>query len=776
MPLKEYVQRQYGDVATKCVRQISKLEDKYIRVCNNLTFLMRCRDSEIVPHGLKLKGPVNSNAANKILLQASKSLVRERIQHHRNTKHRLLQDIGASHLTLNHLVTTEDFNSIRKAQTSTNQASEERIKHRHLKKFEQLKKDNVTTKKTDTTMLKTDFLTKTVVNLSSKDLTNDQISLLSKGLKFAPSWTPRNHDVFIANIEKGLCQLAPGGKVDFLRHQIANLIIKSTTKKNSHNITKGETKAIQELKNDKSITIIPADKGKSTVVMNTDEYNSTVNQLLNDATTYRKIRKNPTTTLEKQLNDKLKELCDSQQLTKDLSYQLKPNHPRPPYARATIKTHKNPIKARLLVCSRDSVFYNVAKHMSKLLAPLGTSSTSFIKDSGGFCNTIRDLNRPGKIVSYDVVDLFTNVPRQEAIEVLRTRLNELEAPLETKLSTDSILDLVTMCLDSTFFTWGDDIYKQVNGLPMGSPLSPLISEIFMTEFENCALRTSPITPIIWLRKVDDTFVVLDENDEPMSLLEHLNKQHPRIKFTIETEKENTLPFLDVQVIKVNNQMKTKIYRKPTHTDQYINYNSSHPHYIKRALISTLARRAINICEPEFLQNELDHLRHVFCNLNNYPPLLVKKQINETIKTTSKDYQKPEKSPIRITLPFYGNLTYRVSNLLKKSNIDTTFSVPTTLKQILKANGKLQPILPTQPKGVVYQVVCSCKATYIEETKRPIDKRITEHKSKAATNNSAIAEHLQNHPQHRVKWNEVQILTANQQNKKTRKILEAINIR
>ncbi|XP_046558813.1 uncharacterized protein LOC124267868 [Haliotis rubra] len=298
-------------------------------------------------------------------------------------------------------------------------------------------------------------------------VSNQQVNALAKGLKFALTPPRINSDLFIANIEKGLQQLAPGGKVDYLRHQISNILYKAQPQK--PNITPSEKQAIKQLKQDPDIVIAPADKGKATVVLDKDHFNTMVDNLLDDTATYKKINKDPTTKLNRQHKSTLKLLHDKFELSTDLYRKLSVSHPQPPYARATVKIHKNPVKTRLLVCSRDTVFYNTAQHLTKVLAPLGKSANSFINDSTDFCSKIRDISNPGPIISYDVVDLFTNVPREEALQALRHRIDKLQQPLNTSLSTDSIISLTSTCINSTYFTWGDEIYEQIHGLPMGSP-------------------------------------------------------------------------------------------------------------------------------------------------------------------------------------------------------------------------------------------------------------------------------------------------------------------
>ncbi|XP_046544213.1 uncharacterized protein LOC124254335 [Haliotis rubra] len=197
------------------------------------------------------------------------------------------------------------------------------------------------------------------------------------------------------------------------------------------------------------------------------------------------------------------------------------------------------------IITRDNVFYSTAQHLTEILAPLGKTADSFISDSTDFCTKLLKITEADQILSYDVVDLFTSVPIDETLQILRRRISELETPLDTNLTADSIIALTSACITSTYFTWGDDYYEQISGLPMGSPLSPVLTEHYMTSFEQQALSTSTNKPTCWYRKVDDTLVILCQDQDPAALLQHLNQQHPWVQFTVETESNGQLPFLDV---------------------------------------------------------------------------------------------------------------------------------------------------------------------------------------------------------------------------------------
>ena len=106
---------------------------------------------------------------------------------------------------------------------------------------------------------------------------------------------------------------------------------------------------------------------------------------------------------------------------------------------------------------------------------------------------------------------------------------------------------------------------------MGSPVhvSPIVANLYMEHFEQQALSTTPVPPSIWFRNVDDTFSKLKVYDIDQ-FTDHLNSLDPNIKFASKQEQEGHLPFLDTCVnILDDGSIRVTVYRKPTHTDQYI---------------------------------------------------------------------------------------------------------------------------------------------------------------------------------------------------------------
>ena len=122
----------------------------------------------------------------------------------------------------------------------------------------------------------------------------------------------------------------------------------------------------------------------------------------------------------------------------------------------------------------------------------------------------------------------------------------------------------------------------------------------------------------WKRYVDDIFSIIPKGKRDI-LLNYLNSIDPHIKFTVEQPNaEGAIPFLDTFPQPKGENISVSVYRKPTHMDRYLDFNSSHPISAKKAVVRALMDRAENVCSnPDILVKEIEHLGKVLC-YNNYP--------------------------------------------------------------------------------------------------------------------------------------------------------------
>ena len=146
---------------------------------------------------------------------------------------------------------------------------------------------------------------------------------------------------------------------------------------------------------------------------------------------------------------------------------------------------------------------------------------------------------------------------------------------------------------------------------MGSPVSAVIANLYMESFEEQAITTSSYKPTIWKRYVDDTYTILDRGNVD-DFLQHLNNPQPSIRFTMETENNNKLAFLDTAVSREpDGRLTTSVYRKPTHTDQYLAYDSHHPQSVKCGIVKCLYERAKRLVTKPSVISEEKNTCHLF---------------------------------------------------------------------------------------------------------------------------------------------------------------------
>ena len=200
---------------------------------------------------------------------------------------------------------------------------------------------------------------------------------------------------------------------------------------------------------------------------------------------------------------------------------------------------------------------------------------------------------------------------------------------------------------------------------MGLPVSPITANIYMEYFGSLAIPSSQTLIKWWSRYVDNVHSAT-RKDQVNKLQEHLKSLDPHIKFTIELPGTDGLPFLDTLTKCTLNSIESTVYRKTTHTDRSLDYNSIHLISAKLSVIHTLIHRAKQVCStPEFLAKEMDHIHKVL--QDNYYPT----QFCQQGKHQQKSNKKPNPSTVkfiegaRVVIPYIKGLSEQDKHTLAK---------------------------------------------------------------------------------------------------------------
>ena len=272
------------------------------------------------------------------------------------------------------------------------------------------------------------------------------------------------------------------------------------------------------------------------------------------------------------------------------------------------------------------------------------------------------------------------------------------------------------------------MYRQKDGVSMGSVLGPTMANIFVG-FHEERLLSGPIKPLVHFRYVDDTFCLFNNQTEANTFFSLLNGMHPALKYTYEGECDSSLAFLDVLVTKTSSSYHTSIYRKPTFTGLYTRWDSFCPKKRKINLIWTLAHRALMICSKLKLDEELETITDILSK-NGYPLDVIRSTIQKKLTEFSRIKEnKVAKCPIYLRLPWLGRVSEKFAKQISSAvhgcyfaaNVRVVFSTRTLLPSSRK-----DVLPPHHNSNVIYNFECGCGANYLGRTTLRLDGRIQQH--------------------------------------------------
>lgn len=628
------------------------------------------------------------------------------------------------------------------------------------------------------------------VNKTNIEFSDENKWLLSLGSKFSLPVNNKNFSTvnLIADIEQWVQTLDDDREKEIIRSKITNRIL--TYKRATRNNLKEkfilrvyeDTKQLLRKYKDK-IVVTKSDKGNKTVVIYKEDYRREMNKLLDDKTTYKTIRNDPTQKLQRMNNKLIMELYKEEYITKYEKIKLTSNAATAPRLYGLPKIHKPNVPLRPISSSIEVPCYNLSKYIGNILKNIILEKYN-IKNSVELKKKLENVNlEDGEIlISLDVVSLFTNIPIHLAIKNIMDQWNTLQK--FTKIPRTQFLKILKFCLnDNNYFIYDETFYNQTYGMPMGNPLSPTIADIVLDallEQTTNDLKKQGVNLKLLTKYVDDLFAIIKEEDEEL-ILKTFNNYHNKIKFTIEKEENQSIPYLDMRLFRDNNMIITDWYTKSIASGRLINYHSTQPTQQKTNTAKNMIEKVLKISDDKFKDKNINKIREILLN-NCYPIHIINNLIQKTILGKTTDKIDTSGNPKKFyCLSYIPKLTEskQIREIIHDKEVTLAYKANKTTQELFtKTKTKIEK---EDLSSVVYQISCQgktdehCNKVYIGTTKRSLQTRIAEHETDIRKNKhtTALAQHCFEHG-HNADLTNVKILDKERKENK-RYILESLRI-
>lgn len=553
------------------------------------------------------------------------------------------------------------------------------------------------------------------------------------------NWSPPEHRIHSDILNK----------IDEMIDEINKLKVK----KEYPNLKTSELRALKKLKKNMHIIIKPSDKSSATVIMNKEDYIFEANRQLNNKKHYRKINGPIYHQTSKKIRSIINNLEQEEYLTEKQVEYLSPEiEPRPRYFYMLPKIHKSPDKwtvpnkippGRPIVSDCSSESYAISEYIDHHLAPLATSHPSYVKDTQDFVSKISELKIPkdAKLITLDVDSLYTNINNNDGIKAVANMLKNnpgLNRP------DKQLLELLELSLLNNDFIFNGQWYLQIFGTAMGKKFAPNYANIFMAEWEQEALDKCDKKPLLYLRYLDDIFIIWTHSDEDFqSFFRTLNEHHDSIKLKSSVS-DSSIDFLDVTVFKgprfqKENILDTKVFFKPTDTHQLLQKASFHPKHTFSGIVKSQFLRYNRICN-----NKADFEEACSILISSLRKRGYSKRFLRTIKSNTLKQIQDELN--RGPLASKGQ-----ANPCGKSRCKTCPHVTTTSEFqsfSTKQKFEIKQNLNCESHNIIYLITCTkCGIQYVGKTETSLAIRFSRHKNTIIGNkDKPVAIHF-NQPDH-----------------------------
>ena len=517
--IAEIIRKRYGSDTMKQLRKFEKLDYKVRKNQGDLEFLKLCQENGLTPKFLNFKLTNRNLRYSNSYKQCQSLFLKEEIKNKVSILARQKKEFDKVKSAIQSKVSILDFAHVSCLILVGNDSKLSKVRDVHNKKLHNLGLEN---------RYECHDPDKVIFNYSSYKLSDLEKRLLAKGLNYALPPIKLNYGNYMTPFELFYREIRKLSIEDHEQEKVKTEIKKEAYSSfdnynfwNELNISKEEFLALKGLSGNKDVILQKADKGNSVVLVNKADYTKRMKELLSDASKFKEIAVEPGKEInllpqhEGKLIEFLKRVKSS--VTTDLYKHLYPQGSQPGIMCGLSKIHKPLVngfpKLRPILSAINTGTYKWAKFFVPLLKPF-TFNNYTVKDSFDFAKDITQQSSKLFMASLDVDFLFTNVPLDETIEIC---VNELFKSSQTVsgLNKQQVLQMLSLTTKENVFLFDQKYYSQIDGVAMGSPLGPTLTNIFLCYHETTWIKNCPksFKPVYYKRYVDDIFVLFEKPEQ-----------------------------------------------------------------------------------------------------------------------------------------------------------------------------------------------------------------------------------------------------------------------
>ena len=176
---------------------------------------------------------------------------------------------------------------------------------------------------------------------------------------------------------------------------------------------------------------------------------------------------------------------------------------------------------RIITCTRSTITSNISQSVLKMIQQLRETVSNYVKNTNELISSITKIKLESDeyLESLDVKDLFTNIPSNQAINIVIESIGQSEAFCESALTKSDIRELLLVCLNNSCYTFNNKYFRQKRKLPMGNTLSPLLADLYMDQYIKNNMKKVDDK---LFRYADDLCIIKKMNEEELKTYISMN--------------------------------------------------------------------------------------------------------------------------------------------------------------------------------------------------------------------------------------------------------------